>query len=130
MKIYIAGPMRGYPNFNFPAFFDTEEWLRAKGYDVFNPARADNEKYGTDISMGNVSGSEEQAAAQHGLTIREALGRDADFITQKADAIYMLVGWENSSGAFAEWSLARAMHLKIFYQAGLEDFEYEPDGIH
>ena len=124
MKIYIAGPMRGYPEFNFPAFRDTATWLRAKGYEVFNPAESDNEHHGTDIGAGNMTGSEELAASQHGFSLREALGRDSQFITQEADAIYMLVGWEKSSGAQAEWALARAMGLKIFYQGGIEDFEW------
>ena len=39
--IYIAGPMRGYPEFNFPAFYAAEERLRARGHAVFNPARRD-----------------------------------------------------------------------------------------
>lgn len=125
MKIYVAGPMRGYPEFNFPAFYDAAEWLRAKGYEVFNPAESDNEKHGVDISKGNAEGSEALAASQHGFTLREALGRDADFITQHADAIYMLTGWEKSTGAQAEWALARAMGLMIFYQGGIEDFEWK-----
>lgn len=118
-RVYVAGPMRGYPNFNFDAFYEAAAWLRAKGYEVFNPAESDNEKHGVDISAGNIEGSEEVAAAQHGFSLREALGRDADYITQKADAIYMLRGWENSTGAQAEWALARAMKLQIFYQEGI-----------
>ena len=131
MNIYVAGPMRGYPEFNFPAFRDMTAWLRAKGHTVFNPAESDNEKHGTDIGVGNLTGSEAQAEQEHGFSLREALGRDADFITQKADAIYMLVGWENSTGAQAEWALARAMKLLIFYQSGIEDYEADtPDAIH
>lgn len=125
MKIYVAGPMRGYPEFNFPAFRDATAWLRAKGYEVFNPAESDNEKHGTDIGAGNMKGDEALAVSQHGFSLREALGRDAHFITQEANAIYMLVGWEKSTGAQAEWALARAMGLLIFYQGGLEDYEYQ-----
>lgn len=37
--VYISGPMTGYPNYNYPAFFDAEERLRDSGFDVVNPAR-------------------------------------------------------------------------------------------
>jgi len=37
--IYIAGPMSGLPEFNYPAFFAAAEQLTAAGYDVLNPAR-------------------------------------------------------------------------------------------
>lgn len=127
MKIYIAGPMRGYANFNFQSFYDAEEWLTSKGYEVFNPARVDVEFHGADIHTSNATGDELQAA-QQGLTGREALTRDAAMIAQ-SDALYMLVGWENSAGAQAEWALAKAMRVPhIFYQGGIEDFEYKPEG--
>lgn len=35
--IYIAGPMTGLPENNYPAFNTAEQQLRAAGYDVLNP---------------------------------------------------------------------------------------------
>lgn len=39
MRLYIAGPMSGLPEFNYPAFFDAESDLTAFGYKTLNPAR-------------------------------------------------------------------------------------------
>jgi dATP/dGTP diphosphohydrolase/uncharacterized protein DUF4406 len=111
-KVYIAGPMRGIKDFNFPAFFEAEEKLRARGYEVFNPARRDEEHYGAGITK-IASGSEEEAAAKTGFNIREALGADCDWITKHADMVVFLPGWENSTGCQAEHALAVALHLEI-----------------
>lgn len=108
MRIYIAGPMRGYPDHNFPAFYDIENWLRAKGYETLNPARADDE---TGLPVGSIG-------------VAEALTRDAAMVAS-ADAIYLLHGWEYSEGALVEWQLAKALHLQIFYQGGIEDYEWK-----
>lgn len=37
-RIYLAGPMTGLPELNFPAFHAEAARLRALGYDVVNPA--------------------------------------------------------------------------------------------
>lgn len=37
-RVYLAGPMSGYDNFNFPAFYDGAKSLRAMGFIVYNPA--------------------------------------------------------------------------------------------
>jgi len=37
-SIYIAGPMSGIPEFNFPAFYDAAESWHRIGWKVFNPA--------------------------------------------------------------------------------------------
>ena len=37
-RIYLAGPMTGLPQLNFPAFHAEAARLRALGYDVVNPA--------------------------------------------------------------------------------------------
>jgi len=42
LKVYIAGPMQGYPEHNYPAFFEAEELLTELGYEVFNPAKLHN----------------------------------------------------------------------------------------
>ena len=38
-RIYIAGPMTGYPELNFPAFHAAANSLRAQGYDAVNRQR-------------------------------------------------------------------------------------------
>lgn len=38
MKIYIAGPMTGRKDWNFPAFNKAQEELEIMGYEVENPA--------------------------------------------------------------------------------------------
>ena len=113
MKIYLAGPMRGIPEFNFPAFYRAAAQLERLGHTVFNPAAKDCEQYGADISRGNATGSEQQAAAQHGFNLREALGADLAWICLHADGIALLPGWRNSKGATAEHATAVALGLEV-----------------
>lgn len=117
MKIYLAGPMRGIPEFNFPAFYAAARVLRSEGHFVFSPAEKDNDRHGTDISKGNVNGDEEVAAKEHGFNLREALGVDLAFICSTADAIAMLPGWERSKGANAEKAAAEALGLRVIFLA-------------
>jgi hypothetical protein len=117
--VYIAGPMTGLPEFNFPAFFAAEAELLGSGVDpilVFNPARRDNDVHGTDISEGNADGSIEQAAAQHGFSLREALGADLTWICAHATRIHLLHGWPDSKGATAERAVGLALGLDITYE--------------
>jgi hypothetical protein len=107
--------MRGYPNFNFPAFHAAAAKLRGQGHVVFNPAEADNQKHGTDISAGNATGDVDQAAREHGFSLREALGADLAWICANAEAIALLPGWMHSDGAFAEKAVADALGLEIIF---------------
>lgn len=116
MKAYVAGPMTGIPEFNFPAFNAAAAKLRAEGYEVFNPAERDIERHGgIDISKGNATGSQEHAAKEHGFSLRDALADDTWWICKEADTIAMLPGWENSKGARAEHALAVALGHKVIY---------------
>jgi hypothetical protein len=118
MKIYLAGPMRSIPLFNFPAFYAAAEKLRAEGHEVFSPAERDNDIHGTDISEGNTTGDEALAAAQHGFSLRDALCDDLTYICMDAEAVALLPGWENSKGAVAERATAVALGLERIYLPG------------
>lgn len=126
MKVYLAGPMRGYNEFNFPAFHAAAKKLRTLGHDVFSPAERDNERHGVDISKGNLTGSEEEAASNFGFSLREALGEDVAWICANAQAIALLPGWEKSTGAVAERALGKALGLEIVYL----DQTHQPTYIH
>lgn len=112
-KVYLSGPMRGIPEFNFPAFFAAAEKLRAEGYFVYNPAQKDEQKYGEGMSKGNLTGDEDVAKTEYNFNLREALGKDLAYICKNADIIAMLPGWENSKGARAEWATAVAIGLEV-----------------
>src|SRR6266568_1017798 len=107
MKLYLAGPMRGYKDFNFPAFDAGAEALRAQGFEVFSPAEHDRE---TMAATGRVATD---------LTIRECMEADTRWICQNANGIALLDGWSKSTGALAEVALARAIgipaHEVIFW---------------
>jgi len=113
-KVYLAGPMRGIPDFNFPAFFAAEEKLKAAGYEVFNPARRDVEKYGIEVYASS-NGKLEEINPNIQFSLREALEADSIFICRHAEAIALLPGWETSKGATAEKRLAEALNLEVIY---------------
>lgn len=116
MKIYLAGPMRGYPEFNFPAFHAAAARLRAEGHEVFSPAEADMRRHnGVDISKGNAEGCETKLTQEHGFSKRDALYEDTKYICLEAEAIALLPGWENSLGAQAEWALGKALGHDFIY---------------
>lgn len=95
-RIYIAGPMTGLPDFNYPAFNAAAAQLRAQGLHVENPAE-----------HGTVEG------AEWGDYLRYDIGRVAT-----CGAIYLLKGWENSKGAQLEVHIARTLDMAVMYAPG------------
>lgn len=99
--IYVAGPMTGYADFNYPAFNAAADALRAFGHTVLNPV--DAEKH-------NDTG----APQAWDWYMRHALR-----MVLEADALALLPGWEASKGATLEATVAKALGLPV---APLEDW--------
>lgn len=92
MKIYLAGPMTGLPDLNFPAFHAAARALRAQGHEVVNPAEICPDKE---------------------MKWADAMKRDiAELVT--CDAVVVLPGWEKSRGASIEVDLAAKLELGVF----------------
>jgi len=122
--IYVAGPMRGYDNWNYDAFNKYSEALRSKGWIVINPAELDSEYARNETRRNEGIPSDPHSFDpnvnyHHQEFLREVLMRDLSCIAKDCGAIYMLDNWENSKGAKAEWALAKALGLEIFYQIPL-----------
>ena len=119
--IYIAGPMRGIEDFNFPAFDRQEELLKKQGWVVINPAELDRQH-----------GSPETGPMEYDPTtdyedrefMRDALKRDLTVIAKDCTAIYCMSGFENSRGAKAEYHLAKAIGIDIYYEVPLPKINY------
>ena len=88
MKIYLAGPMRGYDQFNFQAFAAAAAKLRAQGHEVFNPAETD-ENNGFDPSGMRGTDAELEHAS---FDLRSAIMTDLTYIGKQADAVVVLPG--------------------------------------
>lgn len=108
-KIYLAGPMAGQHENNFPAFFEYAEALEDGGWEVFNPAANDIHLFGSKEASERAFEEDKQAF------MRIALGSDLAWICKEADAIAMMPGWERSFGARAEHATAVSLKLQIVY---------------
>jgi hypothetical protein len=113
MRIYLAGPMTGLPEYNFPAFDKAAAHLRSLGHTVFSPADNDRDN-GFDTT-----GMEGHEAAEHGFSLRNALKQDLSWICDHAEAIVILDGWERSRGVRAELALAEALSIPKYEMAHL-----------
>jgi nucleoside 2-deoxyribosyltransferase len=92
MKLYIAGPMSGYLELNFPAFHAEAARLRALGFEVVSPAEVDVGPNPTWLSC---------------------MRADIKVLVD-CDGIALLSGWEQSKGAKVEHAIARGLGLRIF----------------
>ncbi|EEJ4190061.1 DUF4406 domain-containing protein [Salmonella enterica subsp. diarizonae] len=87
MKVYIAGPMSGLPNFNRDRF---------------------NEVAGLVVESGNIPLN--PATLPDGLPERDYMAVGIAML-QCADAIYLIEGWEKSAGARAEKALDDKLNI-------------------
>lgn len=108
-SIYIAGPMSGIAEFNFPAFYAAQRELEAQGWKVFNPAEKDEE---VKLDPTATRTGDDRLAIKQGFDFRKAYAWDVLRIIE-GHGIYMLKGWEKSPGAFGEWAVAKAMQAKF-----------------
>jgi nucleoside 2-deoxyribosyltransferase len=91
MIVYIAGPMTGLPDFNYPAFNAAEEALTRAGFETLNP------------TLGESAPSETRPWDWY---MRRALGQ-----VLEADGIVLLKGWDGSRGATLEHHVGTALGL-------------------
>lgn len=90
-RIYIAGPMTGLPDFNYPAFNTAAERLRALGFEVENPAENPEPHCGSWLGYMR-------------MAIRQL---------SQCDGVALLPGWNDSRGARIEHQLANQLGLVV-----------------
>jgi hypothetical protein len=110
VKIYIAGPMRGYDEFNFPAFRKAATDLRVQGHEVFSPHERDEHN---GLNTEGMKGTLDELSRE-GFSLRHALAADLDWICRQGDAVVLLDGWEFSLGATAEVATADAIGIPVY----------------
>lgn len=104
--IYVAGPMRGYPNLNYAAFDDAAAQLRALGHVVHSPVDMDRDEHGE----GGLATADGTTPVE---TVRAMLAKDIAVIAEHCDTIVVLPGWERSRGARAEVAFAVAIDVPV-----------------
>ena len=111
MRLYIAGPMQGYPKFNFPLFDTAAEAMRRLGFEVVNPAEHDRGAWPDIVTWpGYETGDVSKCPS---FDLARVLRWDFQQVMQ-CDAIVMLPGWERSTGACDERRVAERTGLRVF----------------
>ena len=90
-RLYLAGPMTGLDDFNYPAFNAMADELHARGYEVENPA-----------DHGTVAGAVWTDYMAYDLTRLGLCGM-----------IALLPGWEKSQGARLEVLIAERLGMTV-----------------
>ena len=100
MKLYLAGPMSGLPEFNYPAFHEAREKLRKAGNEVLCPAENTIEQ-----GIDNSNLPEGFLTEQMRFCIKSVL---------EAEAVAMLPYWARSVGARTEALVAISIGIPIY----------------
>jgi len=127
-KVYVAGPMTGYPQFNIPAFERQTRRLRAAGFEVVSPVERDSPAV-QEAARASKDGAlvNDQIA---GETWGQILARDVMIVADEVQGIVALPRWEKSKGARLEIFVALLCKKPVFVDAHLYESadETRPDG--
>lgn len=102
-RFYLAGPMRGYPLSNFPAFFTAARALQARGLEIVSPAEKDIEA-GFDFT---------RPAEEQNFDLHAAFKWDFQAVVDTRGTI-LLPGWRESKGAAAERLVAELCGKEVY----------------
>lgn len=115
MKLYISGPMKGYPEHNFPAFNAAANHLRSLGFEVVNPA---------EINPGPAPEEDDSPTWQ---AFYHACLRADIRALMDCEGIILIPGWEHSSGANLELHIAHRVGITPYvYSAFLASHTQNP----
>jgi uncharacterized protein DUF4406 len=121
MKVYIAGPMTGLPQFNVPLFDHVARQLRKQGYDVVSPAELDSPEMRA-AAMKSKDGSLAPLEQATGETWGHVLARDVLVLSDFGiEGIVLLPNWWQSRGASLETTVGLLNKLKFFYWQSEEE---------
>lgn len=90
MKLYIAGPMTGYEDYNRGSFRYAQSYLEAEGFEVVNPAPYEHP----------------------GWEWADYLKRDIPLLLG-CDGVATLRGWQESAGASLEVLIAQRLGMPV-----------------
>lgn len=100
-RVYVAGPMTGIVDHNFPAFNEMADLLRGLGYHVENPA-----------DHGVIDGAEWADYLRHDISRLAS-----------CEALVLLPGWDRSRGALLEVHIAKALGMRIMLAEQFSHFD-------
>lgn len=100
--IYVAGPMSGLPDHNFPAFRACRDRLKAKGFGVMCPP---------DFPINSDASRARQLANHHYLR------HDIERLIL-CNGIALLPGWEKSTGARCEAAIMKTLGMHFYNELG------------
>ena len=98
---YLAGPMTGIPQFNFPAFTAAAAALRATGIELIVPSETDSPAVQA-VALKSSDGTLDANGKVGGETWGDILAKDVKLIADVVQGIILLPGWEKSRGARLE----------------------------
>ena len=97
--LYISGKISNLDPYierqNLKRFFEVEKKLNKLGFRTFNPAKLEKE----------------------GGTWEYYLAKDLRWIVENKPSLYVMRGWEDSTGSRLEVELAKQMGLTIHYES-------------
>jgi hypothetical protein len=109
---YIAGPMTGKPQFNFPAFEAAARDLRYRGCDVVSPHELDEPEVKAEaLASGDGKLHDGKIA---GRTWADILSKDVKVVADLCGGVVVLPDWDTSKGATLEVFVAITCGHKLF----------------
>lgn len=112
-KYYLAGPMTGIPQFNYPAFREATKHLRSQGLDIISPVEQDSAKY-QELAIKSKNGHHKDVE-ETGDTWGDILAKDVKIVADEVDGVVVLPGWSESRGARLEVFVALNCQKPVFF---------------